>query len=86
MVFTDNSSTEKVEIEYPLGHWRRCEEGIPVLDARFRCNLTARFSANRCDGIIDLCKNQQQLESSPVNEFMDKFLIRPCLGSCFDVQ
>ncbi len=73
--FQDGSCTDRVEIEYPVGHRRRREEGIPLLEAKFKNNLATRFPARRCRTIFDLCKDQQQLEKMPVNEFMDLLAI-----------
>jgi 2-methylcitrate dehydratase len=36
--FKDGSSTEKVTVEYPLGHRRRRQEGVPVLLEKFAEN------------------------------------------------
>ncbi|NKB32005.1 MAG: bifunctional 2-methylcitrate dehydratase/aconitate hydratase [Pseudomonadales bacterium] len=69
--FKDGNCTEKVEIDYPVGHRRRREEGIPLLEAKFQANLATRFPAPRCEQIYDLLKDQEKLESTPVNEFMD---------------
>ncbi len=73
--FKDGSSTEKVAVEYPIGHRRRREEGIPLLEAKFKANLATRFPAGRSDTIFDLCKDQAKLEATPVNAFMDMFVI-----------
>ena len=73
--FTDGSTTEKVEVQYPVGHRRRREEGIPLLEEKFRANLASRFSPDRCDAIFALCSDQKALEATPVNEFMDLFVI-----------
>lgn len=73
--FKDGSITENVAIEYPLGHLRRREEGIPVLETKFKSNLATRFPPKRCDDIFSLCKDQTALESTSVNEFMDLFVI-----------
>lgn len=73
--FTDGSSTDKVAIEYPIGHKRRRSEGIPVLQAKFQSSLATRFVEGRCQEIIALCDDQVALEQTPVNEFMDKFVI-----------
>ena len=72
--FKDGSSTEKIEIEYPIGHRRRRAEGIPVLEAKFKTNLATCFPDERCDAIFDLCKDQQKLESTSVNAFMDMLI------------
>ena len=73
--FKDGSSTDKVEIEYPIGHRRRREEGIPVLEAKFERNLATRFPKGRSEAIFDLCKNPTALGETPVHEFMEMFVI-----------
>lgn len=73
--FKDGNCTEKVEINYPVGHKRRRKEGIPLLEKKFQANLATRFPAKRCGKIFALCKDQRRLEETPVNEFMDLFVI-----------
>lgn len=73
--FKDGSKTEQVAIEYPIGHRRRREDGIPLLEAKFKANLATRFPAGHSQKIFALCKDQQGLEATPVNEFMDMFVI-----------
>ncbi|PKF77481.1 2-methylcitrate dehydratase [Vibrio sp. vnigr-6D03] len=73
--FDDGSATDKIEIEYPIGHRRRREEGIPVLEQKFLRNLQTRFPVMRSQQIFDLCKDQQALERTPVHEFMSLFTI-----------
>lgn len=73
--FADGSSTERVEIEYPIGHRRRRDEGIPVLEAKFRRNLATRFPAGRAEAIYALCTDAATLSGTPVNEFMEMFVI-----------
>ena len=73
--FKDGTSSEKVEVEYPVGHRRRRAEGIPLLEEKFRSNLATRFPAARVEKIFALCKDQKALEAMPVNEFMDLLVI-----------
>ena len=73
--FKDGSCTDRVTIEYPVGHRRRRKEGIPLLESKFKANLATRFPAKRCNLIFDLCKDQTRLEATPVNEFMDMLAI-----------
>ncbi len=73
--FSDGSSTDPVEVEYPIGHRRRREEGIPLLERKFQANLATRFPAGRCEVILALCKDQVRLEQTAVNEFMGLFVI-----------
>jgi 2-methylcitrate dehydratase len=73
--FKDGSSTENMVVEYPIGHRRRRAEGIPLLEDKFRANLLTRFTAQRSEEIFELCKDQQKLEATPVNRFVDLFVI-----------
>ena len=73
--FKDGSSTDRVLVEYPIGHRRRRGEGIPLLEEKFRSNLATRFPPSRCEEIFALCRDQQALEQMPVQEFMDLLVI-----------
>jgi 2-methylcitrate dehydratase len=73
--FTDGSKTERIEVEYPIGHRRRRDEGIPVLQAKFERNLATRFPAAQCKRIVEMCADQAALEAMPVNEFVDAMVI-----------
>ncbi|WP_026291712.1 2-methylcitrate dehydratase [Marinobacterium rhizophilum] len=73
--FVDGSHTAEVIVEYPLGHRRRRNEGIPLLEDKFRANLATRFPAARCERIFALCKDPAALGAMPVNAFMDLLVI-----------
>ncbi len=73
--FKDGSKTGKIEVEYPIGHRRRRKEGIPVLVDKFKTNLARRFPVKQQKAVLDLCLNQTKLEGTPVNEFVDNFVI-----------
>jgi len=72
--FSDGTSTEKVEIEYPLGHRRRREEGISFLINKFEENMTLRFGEAQFTKIKELFHNLEKLQDMPVNEFIEYFL------------
>lgn len=69
--FKDTTSTDRIEVEYPIGHRRRREEGIPLLEDKFKSNLATRFTPQRSEQIFALCKDQQQLEALAVNRFVE---------------
>ncbi len=73
--FRDGTQTEKIEEQYPIGHRRRRSEGIPLLEAKFNTNLGRRFPVKQQEAIYELCLDQNRLETTPVNEFMDMFVI-----------
>ncbi len=72
--FKDTTSTDRIEIEYPIGHRRRRADGIPLLEAKFKSNLASRFPPQRCEQIFALCKDQEQLEGMAVNRFMEMWV------------
>jgi 2-methylcitrate dehydratase len=72
--FKDGTATEQVEVEYPIGHRRRRDEGIPLLVEKFKHNLSTRFSAEEVTGILDVFDDREKFESMPVNEFMNLWI------------
>ncbi len=73
--FQDGSATPAIEVEYPLGHRRRRSEGIPLLVNKFKANLASRLPAHRVENILNACNDPARLETTPVNEFVDHFVI-----------
>jgi 2-methylcitrate dehydratase len=73
--FKDGSHTDKVAVEYPIGHRRRRNEGIPVLKDKFLGSLRSRFPEAHCQQIMDNYLDADKLAQMPANEFMDLFVI-----------
>ena len=69
--FADGTKTERVAVEYPIGHRRRRAEGIPLLRAKFEANVRGRFPASQAGRILELCESPDRLLATPVPEFMD---------------
>src|SRR5256886_3527325 len=63
--FNDGSRTREVVVEYPIGHRRRREEGIPLLIAKFKTNLARRFPAKQQHAILDVVLDAKKLEAMP---------------------
>jgi len=74
--FKDGSSTDKVVVDYPIGHRRRRAEGIPVLLDKFRNALTGHFSQEQAHEIVKVCEQPAQMLDLPVPKFMDLFVPR----------
>jgi 2-methylcitrate dehydratase len=68
--FADGSSTSRVSIDYPIGHRRRRDEGIPKLLEKFRTNLSTHFDEEHVQTIEAACADQSSLEAMPVDDFM----------------
>lgn len=73
--FSDGSHSERVAVEYPLGHRRRREEGVPLLYQKFLANLRTRFPERQVQGIYQLCSDPHRLGKTPVNTFMEMLVI-----------
>jgi 2-methylcitrate dehydratase len=71
--FKDGSSTEKIAVEYPVGHRRRRAEGMPLLMKKFEANLASRFAPAQCEKILRLCDDAPALDAMPVDKFTDLF-------------
>jgi 2-methylcitrate dehydratase len=72
--FNDGGHTDKIEIEYPIGHRRRRSDGMPLLIEKFRASLDTRFPEAQSKRILDLCLNHDQLVATPVPEFIEMFV------------
>lgn len=73
--FSDGTATDRVSIDYPIGHRRRRAEGIPLLVKKFEENLATRFPRRQAEGLLALCQDAQRLEATPVHEFVDRMVI-----------
>ncbi|HET9107306.1 MAG TPA: bifunctional 2-methylcitrate dehydratase/aconitate hydratase [Steroidobacteraceae bacterium] len=71
----DGRTLEEVVVEYPVGHRRRRQEGIPLLVEKFRRNLARRFPEKQQHAIAQLSLDRARLEQTPVNEYVDLYVI-----------
>jgi 2-methylcitrate dehydratase len=75
VAFKDGTTLPEIVVEYPIGHKRRRQDGIPLLESKFRINLTRRFPTKQQEAILKVSLDQQALESTPVHEYVDLFVI-----------
>ncbi|MBL7002866.1 MAG: bifunctional 2-methylcitrate dehydratase/aconitate hydratase [Gammaproteobacteria bacterium] len=68
--FKDGTSTEEEVIDYPVGHKRRRDEGIPLLLEKFERYVRGKISAKNSDQLLALCENQSDFENASVNDVM----------------
>jgi 2-methylcitrate dehydratase len=73
--FRDGTSTEKVVCEYPIGHRRRREEGLPKVVEKFEANVLTRFPRKRTEDIVNLSLDYERLIRTPVQEYIRLFVI-----------
>jgi 2-methylcitrate dehydratase len=73
--FADGTQTERVTVDYPIGHRRRRKEGIPKLLEKFERNLRGRIPPRQANTILELCGDRGRLQSTPVHRFMDLLVV-----------
>jgi 2-methylcitrate dehydratase len=61
-------------VEYPIGHRRRREEGLPLLLEKFKTNLRRRYAEDRQQRILEASLNRDRLDDMPVNEYVDLYI------------
>lgn len=73
--FNDGTTLEEVVVEYPIGHKRRREEGIPELLKKFKINLARRYPEKQQQHVLDATSDYDRLITLPVHEFVDLLVI-----------
>ena len=73
--FTDGSSTDKVSIDYPIGHRKRRGEGIPVLLAKCEAALRAQLSSGQVERIMALAADPAKFDATPIDQFMNLYRV-----------
>ena len=73
--FDDGRKTDKIAVEYPIGHRRRREQGLPLLVEKFKTNLRRRIPTEQQEKILALSLDRPRLESTPVSEYVDLYVI-----------
>ena len=71
--FNDGSSTERIEVQYPIGHRNRRDEGMPVLVKKFKDSLNGVFDAKQAASIIETFESDDFGQMSVV-KMMDSMI------------
>jgi 2-methylcitrate dehydratase len=61
-------------VEYPIGHRRRREEGLPLLVEKFKINLRRRFPDAQQQRILDASLDPARLDAMPVPDYVALYL------------
>ena len=70
----DGTVLEEVVVQYPIGHKRRREEGMPELIKKFKINLARRFSEKQQRLILDASLVFDTFCNIPVDEYVDRLV------------
>jgi 2-methylcitrate dehydratase len=75
--FKDRTSTNKFEVEYPVGHRRRRMEGFPALEKKFISSLHIKFPPERAGFIFERVTDAQVFDALTPMDFMELFNATP---------
>lgn len=70
----DDGTILEETVEYPIGHRRRREEGMPLLVEKFKTNLRRRFNEVQRKRILDVSLDGDRLEEMAVNHYVDLYV------------
>jgi 2-methylcitrate dehydratase len=70
VVFVDGTATERVEVEYPVGHPRRRDEALPLLRKKLGGNLESAFGPTRAQALETLLLDDPGLPALPLRALM----------------
>ena len=68
--FDDGSSTDRIAVDYPIGHRQRREEGIPVLKSKFTDSVAGKLAAGQWQQLDTVCAERETLKAMPVDDFL----------------
>ena len=68
--FKDGSNTDRIAIDYPIGHRQRRDEGIPVLVRKFETSVSTKLKAGQWQALNEAAANRKKLKAMPVDEFI----------------
>jgi len=72
--FKDGSSSERVAVDFPIGHRKRRAEGMPVLVKKFESSVAAHFQPRQTESIKAMFADRKALMAMPVSDFMAKLV------------
>jgi 2-methylcitrate dehydratase len=73
--FNDGSSTDKMSIDYPIGHKNRRADGLPLLEQKFKTSINNYFAKLQAEKIIKLFEDKNKLLNMPVSELMTELTV-----------
>ena len=68
--FRDGTSTPRIRVDFPIGHRKRREEGMPVLVKKFEQSVAAHFQPKQAARILDAFGDSAKLDALPINELV----------------
>jgi 2-methylcitrate dehydratase len=70
VLFKDGSSTDRIEVDFPIGHRERRKEGIPVLKQKFVDSVSPKLKKGQWSELEQLTADKARLAATSVDDFM----------------
>jgi len=76
IVFNDGSASQRQAVEYPVGHRRRRDEGLPLLWDKFRKSAKSCYHTKQIEAIIKAFSDAEHLEQMSFAGFFEALIIQ----------
>ncbi len=68
--FNDGSHSDRIEVQYPIGHRKRRKDALPLLMKKVDSSLSAHYKSTQRDKIFDLFGQINKLEIMPIDALL----------------
>jgi 2-methylcitrate dehydratase len=72
--FKDGTSSQRIQVDYPIGHRKRRAEGKPMLVKKFEASVAAHFGGKQTETIKAMFADQAALAAMPVADFVARLV------------
>jgi 2-methylcitrate dehydratase len=72
--FKDGTATQRIQVDFPIGHRKRRAEGMPVLVQKFEGSVAAHFAAKQTESIKAMFADVSSLSAMAVSDFVAKLV------------
>jgi 2-methylcitrate dehydratase len=72
--FKDGTATQRIQVDFPIGHRKRRAEGMPVLVQKFESSVAAHFAPKQTEAIKAMFADQKSLSTMAVSDFVAKLV------------
>ena len=72
--FKDGTATQRIQVDFPIGHRKRRGEGMPVLVQKFESSVAEHFAPKQTETIKAMFADRKSLGSMAVSDFVAKLV------------
>jgi 2-methylcitrate dehydratase len=72
--FKDGTATQRIQVDFPIGHRKRRGEGMPVLVQKFESSVAEHFAPKQTESIKAMFADRKSLGLMAVSDFVAKLV------------